>query len=182
MKEPSSTIKRGIPWWIAGAALALLLAVFAPPIIFDTSLFRQSPSPEFEHPYDPPESILPLPEDDLAEMVKRSGTLNPVAPRAEPVAAAALGSTTVMTKVIAHAGMRYDDPWLRAMIITPSLSDAMTATLYGTPDLTELRNLMRKPNSALMLSFNEDPYLGMTSDRFRPVVFPADVFLGAPRP
>jgi len=175
MEEPTSTTKRGIPWRIAGAALALLLAVFASPIIFDTSLFRQSPSPEFEHPYDPPESIPPLPGDDLAEMVKRSGTLNPVAPRAEPV-------VPVMTKVIAHAGMEYDDPWLRAMIITPSLSDAMTATLYGTPDLTELRNLMRKPNSALMLSFNEDPYLGMTSDRFRPVVFPADVFLGAPRP
>jgi hypothetical protein len=90
-----------------------------------------------------------------------------------PVAAAARGSTTVTTKVIARAGMRYDDPWLRAMIITPSLTDAMTATPYGTPDLTELRNLMRKPNWSLMLSFNEDPYLGMTSDRFQIVgVFP----------
>jgi hypothetical protein len=94
-------------------------------------------------------------------------------PSDRSVAAAARRSTTVMTKVIAHAGMRYDDPWLRAMIITPSLTDAMTATPYGTPDLTELRNLMRKPNWSLMLSFNEDPYFGMTSDRFQIVgVFP----------
>ena len=175
MNEPSSRTKRGIPWWIAGAALALLLAVFAPPIIFNTSLFPQSPPREFEHPYDPSESIPLLPEDDLAEMAKRRGTLSPVTPRAEPVApvaAAARGSTTVMTKVIAHS-MRYDDPWLRAMIITPSLTDAMTATPYGTPDLTELRNLMRKPNWSLMLSFNEDPYSGMTPDRFQIVgVFP----------
>jgi hypothetical protein len=176
MNEPSSRTKRGIPWWIAGAALALLLAIFAPPIIFNTPLFPQSPPREFEHPYDRSESIPLLPEDDLAEMAKRRGTLSPVASRAEPVvpvAAAARGNTTAMTKVIAQAGMRYDDPWLRAMIITPSLMDAMTATPYGTPDLTELRNLMRKPNWSLMLSFNEDPYLGMTSDRFQIVgVFP----------
>jgi hypothetical protein len=172
MSEPSSRTKRGTPWWIAGAALALLLAVFAPPIIFNTSLFPQSPPREFEHPHDPSESIPLLPGDEFAEIAKRRGTLSPVAPRAEPVtpvAAAARGSTTVMTKVIAHAGMQYDDPWLRAMIITPSLTDAMTATPYGAPDLSELRNLMRKPNWSLMLSFNEDPHLGMTSDHWRPV-------------
>jgi len=53
------------------------------------------------------------------------------------------------------------------MIMAPSLWDSMTATLYGTPDLTELRTLMRKPSSALMMSFNEDPYSGMRPDRFR---------------
>jgi uncharacterized protein YcbK (DUF882 family) len=110
--------------------------------------------------------------------VVRTASLDPVASRSEPaaravepvkVAAAALGSnTTVSTKtVVANAGMRYDDPWLRAMIMTPSITDSMTATLYGTPDLTELRNLMRKPNSSLMMSFNEDAYPGMATDRFR---------------
>jgi uncharacterized protein YcbK (DUF882 family) len=110
--------------------------------------------------------------------VVRTASLDPVASRSEPaagavepvkVAAAEFGSnTTVSTKtVVANAGMRYDDPWLRAMIMTPSITDSMTATLYGTPDLTELRNLMRKPNSALMMSFNEDAYPGMAPDRFR---------------
>ena len=69
--------------------------------------------------------------------------------------------------VVANAGMRYDDPWLRAMIMAPSLWDSMTATLYGTPDLSELRTLMRKPNSALTMSFNDDPYPGMSPNRFR---------------
>jgi hypothetical protein len=81
---------------------------------------------------------------------------------------------TVTTKVVvANAGMRYDDPWLRAMIMAPSLWDSMTATLYGTPDLSELRTLMRKPSSALTLSFNDDPYPAMSPNRFRgePVVF-----------
>ena len=116
--------------------------------------------------------------------VVRTASLEPVAHRAEPaphVAAepaatrvAALGGAavttgaTVTTKVVvANAGMRYDDPWLRAMIMAPSLWDSMTATLYGTPDLSELRTLMRKPNSTLKLSFNDDPYSGMSPDRFR---------------
>jgi hypothetical protein len=116
--------------------------------------------------------------------VVRTASLEPVAHRAEPAShaaaepaathVAALGGAavttgaTVTTKVVvANAGMRYDDPWLRAMIMAPSLWDSMTATLYGTPDLSELRTLMRKPSSTLKLSFNDDPYSGMSPNRFR---------------
>jgi uncharacterized protein YcbK (DUF882 family) len=73
---------------------------------------------------------------------------------------------TVTTRVITNP-LRYDDPWLRAMIMTPSISDSMTATLYGRPDLGELRNLMRKPRASLMLSFSEDPFSGPAPDQFR---------------
>jgi hypothetical protein len=73
---------------------------------------------------------------------------------------------TVTTRVITNP-LRYDDPWLRAMIMTPSISDAMTATLYGRPDLSELRNLMHKPRASLMLSFSEDPFSGPAPDQFR---------------
>ena len=113
----------------------------------------------------------------LAEPVPAAASVT-VAKTVEPVAAVApalpAGGTTVTTKVVnANAGMRYDDPWLRAMIMTPSIADSMTTTLYGRPDLSELRNLMHKPNDSLMLSFNEDPHLGMTSDRFQILgVFP----------
>ena len=67
---------------------------------------------------------------------------------------------------VANAGMRYDDPWLRAMILAPSLSDSMTATLYGEPDFTELRALMNKPTTSVAMSFNSDPYPGISADRF----------------
>ena len=122
------------------------------------------------------------PHDNVTTVAKktvvRTASLDPATPRAEPAAhaaaepvsapVAALGGATVTTKVVvANAGMRYDDPWLRAMIMAPSLWDSMTATLYGTPDLSELRTLMRKPKSALTMSFNEDPYTGMSPDRFR---------------
>ena len=68
--------------------------------------------------------------------------------------------------VTADAGMRYDDPWLRAMILAPSLTDSMTATVYGEPDLTELRALMRKPSASLALTFKSDAYPGIVADRF----------------
>jgi hypothetical protein len=78
------------------------------------------------------------------------------------------------TVVVADAGMRYDDPWLRAMILAPSLSRSMTAMLYGEPDFTELRALMTKPTSSIAMAFNDEPYPGISSDRFRgeAVVFP----------
>ena len=67
---------------------------------------------------------------------------------------------------VANPGMRYDDPWLRAMILAPSLADSMTATLYGEPDFTELRALMNKPTTSVAMSFTNDPYPGITADSF----------------
>jgi hypothetical protein len=102
--------------------------------------------------------------------VVRTASLEPAALRAEPAAPVAervvvAGGSTVTAKTVsANAGMRYDDPWLRAMIVAPNLTDSMTATLYGMPDLGELRNLMRKPTSSLMLVFTDAPY--STPNRF----------------
>src|SRR6516225_6875271 len=62
-------------------------------------------------------------------------------PKKNFVRPAATGPVTRAKPVVPPAvnpGMRYDDPWLRAMIVAPSLSDSMTTTLYGEPDFTEL--------------------------------------------
>lgn len=66
----------------------------------------------------------------------------------------------------AAPGMRYDDPWLRAIILAPRLYSAMTATLHGDPDLTELRSLMSKPSTAVAMSFSNDPYPGIKPNSF----------------
>jgi len=75
----------------------------------------------------------------------------------------------VRVKVVAQAataGMRYDDPWLRAIILAPRLYGSMTATLYGEPDFTELRALMEKPSISVAMSFTNEPYPGITANRF----------------
>jgi hypothetical protein len=66
----------------------------------------------------------------------------------------------------ATAGMRYDDPWLRAMILAPRLYGSMTATVYGEPDFTELRSLMDKPTMSVAMSFTKEPYPGITANSF----------------
>jgi uncharacterized protein YcbK (DUF882 family) len=81
------------------------------------------------------------------------------APAAVPVA-------RVKVVQAATAGMRYDDPWLRAMILAPRLYGSMTATLYGEPDFTELRALMDKPTVSVAMSFTKEPYPGITANSF----------------
>jgi uncharacterized protein YcbK (DUF882 family) len=81
------------------------------------------------------------------------------APAAVPVA-------RVKVVQAATAGMRYDDPWLRAMILAPRLYGSMTATVYGEPDFTELRALMDKPTTSVAMSFTKEPYPGITANNF----------------
>ena len=75
----------------------------------------------------------------------------------------------VRVKVVAEtatAGMRYDDPWLRAIILAPRLYGSMTATLYGEPDFTALRALMSKPTISVAMSFANEPYPGISANGF----------------
>jgi uncharacterized protein YcbK (DUF882 family) len=83
-------------------------------------------------------------------------------------ATAAVPAVPIVRVVVASGtpGMRYDDPWLRAMILAPRLYGSMTATLHGDPDFTELRSLMSKPASAVAMSFSSDPYPGIKTNSF----------------
>ena len=66
----------------------------------------------------------------------------------------------------AMVGDRFDEPWLRAVTVTPSLQGFMHTTLLGTPNFRELRPLFRKPATALVMTFSADPHLGMTCEKF----------------
>jgi uncharacterized protein YcbK (DUF882 family) len=94
----------------------------------------------------------------------------PPAPVVRTASSAAAPSANVpivkVAVVTAEAGMRYDDPWLRAMILAPRLYGSMTATLHGDPDFRELRTLMNKPTSAVAMSFSNDPYPGLKANSF----------------
>jgi hypothetical protein len=71
-------------------------------------------------------------------------------------------------------------PWLRAMILTPSVSMAMTTTRLGALDARPLAEFMRKPTLALVMTFADDPHGGMRSDSFsgNAVVFLATATFG----
>ena len=63
-------------------------------------------------------------------------------------------------------GDQFDDPWMRAMIVSPSAQNFMKTTVYGMPDFRALGPYLQKPASTMMATFSEDPYRGMISETF----------------
>ncbi len=109
------------------------------------------------------------------------------APAAAPrnVAAATAAPPTQATKSISlvRVGDRFNDPWMRALIVTPSAQDYMETTLIGAPDYRNLGPYLEKPPSAVAVAFADDPHPGMATDRFagNPVTFVSTVPFGASR-
>jgi hypothetical protein len=52
------------------------------------------------------------------------------------------------------------------MILAPSASTAMAATVLGDTDMTLMRAHFVKPQAALAMSFSEDPQMGLLCDHF----------------
>jgi uncharacterized protein YcbK (DUF882 family) len=80
-------------------------------------------------------------------------------------------NTTVVVKPPLMAAMSQisgtiADPWLRAAMLTPSVSGFMTATRLGPADPRVLQDLLDKPSISLVMTFSADPHLGMVADRF----------------
>ena len=105
--------------------------------------------------------------------VTTKGTASVAAKPALPTAAPAQNLRA------AKAG-EVNDPWLRGVVMAPSLQTSMTTTQFGAPDFRNLRPFIQKPPAAVMMTFSADPYLGMTTDTFTgsAVVFQATVTFG----
>lgn len=90
----------------------------------------------------------------------------------------AQGNTTVVEKPAlepaASFAQRSDSPWLRAAMLTPSVSTYMTATQLGAVDMRQLQELLHKPSLSVTMTFSSDPQLGMVASHFNG---PAVVFL-----
>lgn len=84
----------------------------------------------------------------------------PAAPLTRSLAAA------VEPAAMVHPGMRSDNPWLRGLVISPSMQYAMSVAVFGKPDYRQLATLMHKPTSVLAMTFSADPQPGMTSYSF----------------
>jgi uncharacterized protein YcbK (DUF882 family) len=78
---------------------------------------------------------------------------------AVPQAAAPVASVRI--------GDRLNDPWMRAMMIAPNAQAFMNTSLYGATDFGSLRSQLRRPTTSVMMTFSDDPYLGMSFERFQ---------------
>jgi uncharacterized protein YcbK (DUF882 family) len=97
----------------------------------------------------------------------------PAATPVVPTKATADAFALPFTPAVTGGFQKADSPWLRAVLLAPSISGSLTTTPLGAPHMRPLVDLLYKPAQALAMTFSADPYLGMTTDRFdgRAVVF-----------
>jgi hypothetical protein len=64
------------------------------------------------------------------------------------------------------AASKANDVWMRMMILAPSASTSMSATVLGDTDMTSMRAHFVKPQAAIAMSFSDDPQMGLVCDHF----------------
>ena len=92
-------------------------------------------------------------------------------------------SEAIAPSRLTPAAERLDDPWLRGLVLATSVQNSLVVTQVGDPDFAGLTQFMKKPGSAVLMTFSSDPHLGMTDGQFTgsAVVFPTTVTFGASR-
>ena len=109
-------------------------------------------------------------ERPVATRARPMGSNLPKLPvEAKPIAAPSVPAAMVKppaTAAMSIGGQRADSPWMRAAMLTPSVSRFMTATRIGPIDMRWLSSLMDKPSASLAMTFSADPHLGLFAEQF----------------
>jgi uncharacterized protein YcbK (DUF882 family) len=83
------------------------------------------------------------------------------------VAKGAQGQDSVIsTSTRLGAGSGSENIWMRVVMLAPSASSAMSTTVMGDTEMTQMRRHFVKPQAVIAMTFSEDPMLGMACDRF----------------
>jgi uncharacterized protein YcbK (DUF882 family) len=112
-------------------------------------------------------------EPGIDEQVVPSGTTIALKRVAHQIASTIL-SASASSVIAIKAGGRLENPWLRAVLVAPSVHRFLTTLALGTRDFRSLAALMVKPRSAVMMTFATDPNPGLDHEHF---TGPAVVFI-----
>jgi hypothetical protein len=80
--------------------------------------------------------------------------------------ASAIVTVTNRTSPALADGERLRDPWLRAVVLSPSVRRFLTAATLGAHDFRILADHMVKPASSVMMTFAADANPGLDHDHF----------------
>ena len=79
-------------------------------------------------------------------------------------------SSTVMTNsssvTVVKADPRFGNPWMRAIVLSPSVHRFLTTIALGVGDLRSLSEMMVKPSSAVFTTFAVEPNPGLDHNHF----------------
>jgi uncharacterized protein YcbK (DUF882 family) len=82
------------------------------------------------------------------------------------VAKGAQGQDAVIATSTRLAAARGNSIWMRVVMLAPSASHAMSTTVLGDTEMTQMRSHFVKPQAVIAMTFSEDPMMGVTCDRF----------------
>jgi hypothetical protein len=78
----------------------------------------------------------------------------------------AQGDSGVISTSRRLAAARGNDLWMRVMMLAPSVSGSMSVTVMGDADMSQMRAFFVKPQTAIAMTFSDDPMMGMSCDHF----------------
>jgi hypothetical protein len=104
-------------------------------------------------------------DDPLANQAMPNGTTIVMKRVANQIASTILSASTSSIITI-KTGARLENPWLRAVLMTPSVHRLLTTLALGTRDFRSLATLMVKPRNSVMMTFAADPNPGLDHERF----------------
>jgi hypothetical protein len=88
--------------------------------------------------------------------VKRSGNQ----------ASSVIMSASSTSVTVVKSESRFLNPWMRAIVLSPSVHQFLTTAALGAGDFRALAAMLVKPASAVFMTFTADPNPGLQHDRF----------------
>jgi hypothetical protein len=105
----------------------------------------------------------PMPQRTRSIRTAAATEINTVAAKGPQETAQGQAAVATSTRLTAGQG---NDVWMRVVILAPSASTAMSTTVLGDTEMTQMRAHFVKPRAAVAMGFSADPLMGMTCDRF----------------
>jgi uncharacterized protein YcbK (DUF882 family) len=104
-------------------------------------------------------------EPDAAAPMVPNGTTVAMKRVASQIASTIL-SASASSVIAIKTGVRLENPWLRAVLVAPSVHRFLTTLALGARDFRSLAALMVKPRSSVMMTFAADPNPGLDHEHF----------------
>jgi uncharacterized protein YcbK (DUF882 family) len=104
-------------------------------------------------------ALRPSAPPDTTVAVKRTGERPTVISQSPGTAPSAPGPAA------SKAGDPFNEPWLRAVIVSPSIQN-MSASTLGAPDYRSLATYLKKPPATVMMTLSDDPQSSMPAGGF----------------
>ena len=85
---------------------------------------------------------------------------------ADQDASTILGAPPPPSTAPAASTTESDNPWLRAIVMSPSVGRYLTTLMLGAQDFRSFAALVEKPKNSVMMTFGAEPNPGLTDDHF----------------